>query len=302
MVNRLHARLRILLAGKQPEVASQEEQSIQNALVDHVVVPLENEKLLAEFPVPVDTLDLYSGDIWYWLKTNVQALSKMGAYGANNWHTLPYVHKKALEYYVTCKVLNIQVDETLMDVGAEHSHYYRTMQCGQVYLQDLIYPPGVTAVNENVWHVGGDAADIPLPDGSVDAIALHHSFEHFEGDSDVRFAREAARLLRPRGGRLCIVPIFITTEYLEVHRYEHLPYDRAAKQVYDPTTTIATPFARFYNLNMLHNRVLSAFPSNRFEVKIYRVCVDHADVPDMNANWGAKVNCPMRALVVDKSS
>jgi hypothetical protein len=53
---------------------------------------------------------------------------------------------------------------------------------------------------------------LPLPDGFATKLALHCSFEHFEGDSDIGFIREVPRILRP-GGSACIVPLYLCEEY-----------------------------------------------------------------------------------------
>lgn len=48
---------------------------------------------------------------------------------------------------------------------------------------------------------------LDLPDGSVDAIALQCSLEHFEGTSDSEAIVDAWRVLKP-GGRLLIIPFY----------------------------------------------------------------------------------------------
>ncbi len=53
---------------------------------------------------------------------------------------------------------------------------------------------------------------MPLPAGFASKMGLHCSFEHFEGESDIKFIADAHRLLRERG-RCCIVPLYLLTEY-----------------------------------------------------------------------------------------
>ncbi|MBM3315795.1 class I SAM-dependent methyltransferase, partial [candidate division WOR-3 bacterium] len=84
---------------------------------------------------------------------------------------------------------------------------YRALYQCAAYRQDLSYPAGVHGNR-----IGGDAGAMPLPDGFATRMAMHCSFEHFEGDADIRFMREAARVLRP-GGRLCIVPLYLHDRY-----------------------------------------------------------------------------------------
>jgi hypothetical protein len=84
--------------------------------------------------------------------------------------------------------------------------YSKLARC-KTYRQDLIYPEGL---HGDV--IGGDAAKMPLPNGFASAMALHCSFEYFEGDSDQEFIREESRVFRS-GGRLCIVPLYLFPEY-----------------------------------------------------------------------------------------
>lgn len=75
------------------------------------------------------------------------------------------------------------------------------------FSQDLNYGRGIRG-----RRIGGDATRLPLPDGFATSLALHCSFEHFEGDADICFLREVRRVLRP-GGRVCILPLYLSTEY-----------------------------------------------------------------------------------------
>ena len=77
----------------------------------------------------------------------------------------------------------------------------------RAYRQDIAYPAGLRGDT-----IGGDAAHMPVPDGFATRMCLHCSFEHFEGESDAGFVREAERVLRP-GGALCVVPLYLAEEY-----------------------------------------------------------------------------------------
>ena len=44
-------------------------------------------------------------------------------------------------------------------------------------------------------------------------MALHCSFEHFEQDADIRFIKEASRVLT-KGGKLCILPLYLFEKYI----------------------------------------------------------------------------------------
>ena len=56
----------------------------------------------------------------------------------------------------------------------------------KLYRQDLVFPAGVHGDR-----IGGSAAELPLDASSVDAMTLHCSYEHFEGDADTGFIRIA---------------------------------------------------------------------------------------------------------------
>lgn len=114
---------------------------------------------------------------------------------------------KALEHWMSLDFIDLKDGAVVMDVAACHSPFvdivarlYPQVQC---YMQDQVYKPGVHGLK-----IGSDATCIPLPDGSVDSIVAHNSWEHFEGNADIRFISEAARLLRP-GGKLTIIPLFL---------------------------------------------------------------------------------------------
>lgn len=119
--------------------------------------------------------------------------------------------QKIPQYYFTWKTLQPILSgagSVYVDVaGTADSPYHEMLRLlagtPKVYIQDLKFPPGV---NGNM--IGGSAADLPLPDASVDAMTLHCSIEHFEGDADTGFVKEAGRVLRP-GGKVCIVPLYL---------------------------------------------------------------------------------------------
>ena len=118
--------------------------------------------------------------------------------------------RKRLEHFVSFEFTTPQREGLYLDVAASSSPVYKIIPsrfgARKSYRQDLNFKRGVR------WRtIGSDASQIPLPDGCADAIYAHNSWEHFEGDSDVLFLREAARLLKP-GGRLVIIPLNVGVE------------------------------------------------------------------------------------------
>lgn len=118
--------------------------------------------------------------------------------------------EKSLEHFVAAQLLELNSDDVYIDVASANSptpEIYQKLYGSRTYRQDLTYPDGIRS---NV--IGGDAAKMPLEDGFATKMALHCSFEHFENDTDIRFIKEAYRVLR-NGGRLCILPLYVFTEY-----------------------------------------------------------------------------------------
>jgi SAM-dependent methyltransferase len=118
--------------------------------------------------------------------------------------------EKSLEHYIAADLLDLNPKDTYIDIASEHSpvpEIYRRVFGVNAYRQDLAYAPGLHGDT-----IGSNAADMPIPNGFATKLALHCSFEHFEGDSDVRFLEEAARVLRPQGAA-CIVPLYMAERY-----------------------------------------------------------------------------------------
>ena len=51
-----------------------------------------------------------------------------------------------------------------------------------------------------------------VPDGLADVMTLHCSYDHFEGQADIGFAREAGRVMRA-GGRTVIAPLYLSDTF-----------------------------------------------------------------------------------------
>ena len=76
----------------------------------------------------------------------------------------------------------------------------------EVWRQDWNYKTDKTSKTH-----GGNASSLAVDDESFDALLLHNSWEHFEGESDLDFLKEAARVLKT-GGKVIITPLFFGLE------------------------------------------------------------------------------------------
>jgi len=118
--------------------------------------------------------------------------------------------EKSLEHYLAAQFLCLCAEDVYIDIAGEHSpvpEIYHRLFGARCYRQDLSYPAGIHGDR-----IGGDAACMPIPAGFASKLALHCSFEHFEGEADIRFLREVERVLRP-GGIACFVPLYLAEEY-----------------------------------------------------------------------------------------
>ena len=143
-----------------------------------------------------------------WLERALPTYRGIDYYGAAG---MDIFMEKALEHYMAARLLDLAPGVKYIDVASDGSptpEIYEELYGCQAWRQDLRYLDGIDG-----RRIGGNAARIPLPDGFADAMALHCSFEHFEGDSDSAFIREAERLLAP-GGRVVIAPLYLSTQYL----------------------------------------------------------------------------------------
>ncbi|MEW6536737.1 MAG: methyltransferase domain-containing protein [Candidatus Auribacterota bacterium] len=164
--------------------------------------------------------------------------------------------EKSLEHYVAARLLEISSDDIYIDIANSCSptpEIYNALYGATAYRQDLLYPEGIKG---NI--IGGDAGQMPLPDGFATKMAMHCAFEHFEGDADIRFIREAGRVLRSKG-KLCIVPLYLFTDFA----IKTNPVMLSGKVSFDEDATLYCVknwferHGRFYDVPHLISRVMN---------------------------------------------
>ncbi len=219
-------------------------------------------------------------------------------------------HRKLVEFFTSFTVLEIRAEDVVMDAAGGYDTYLTQVDCRTRYLQDIRISRELKArLGRGVEYVEGDAGEIPLRSESVDKVSCHHSFEHFQGDSDTSFVTEIQRLLKPQG-RCCIVPIFVADHYLEVTNEVSLDrkFDPRSSLIVDPTAALpggdqSGHYARVYDLRALQERVLAHIDSTRFTSRLLELRLDGAPVPDLSLKCHKRVsaiNRPMRALVIER--
>lgn len=173
----------------------------------------------------------------------------------------PAYYEKKLEYYLSTVALDLCARDRFADIASQGSPFpafvERVFEC-EVYQQDLEYEPGMHG-----RRIGSDATTIPVPDAFFTKMTLHCSFEHFEGQADSAFIREAARVLAP-GGKLCIVPLYANLEYRE-QRFEN--YTTTGEE---RSLCAGCQFCRTYDAAAFAERVAEP-AAGAFEVELFRV-------------------------------
>ena len=272
-----------------------------NVIVDKTVKAESLETIKAHYNITINQLYLTRSDYEEWL-----------------WHFFPdwreryghSYHKKLIELYITYYVLSPKSNDTYMDVAGGFNTYADKIRCRKRYLQGISISGNLKRfLGNGMEYIESDAAEILLPEKSISKMSCHHSFEHFQGNSDRAFIREVQRLLQV-GGKCCIVPIFIADKYVEVTRMnkQHCHYDRGAQYIVDPTARITGgpscgDYARIYDISSFQGRVIDQIDRTEFGVTLSEICIGGQQVPDLGLSCHkgiTKVNYPYRVLTIER--
>lgn len=223
--------------GGRPERGRVAYADVTSAL-ERLGIPVEN------YSADVDRFERYVADAGYSALPYYDAGKGWGA------------REKYLEHFVPVDLMKPKRGQVLIDIASMESPFAEI--AGKLfgldaYRQDLIFRDGIHG-----REIGGDAAALPVPDAFVDHMTLHCSFEHFEGDADSRFIREAERVLKP-GGKVCILPLYTATEYaIQTYargwRRFRAPFDPGDKVYVDESW--GPPHCRFYDPAAFVRRVV----------------------------------------------
>ncbi len=178
--------------------------------------------------------------------------------------------EKSLEHYLAARLLDLSRNDIYIDIAGEFSPaseiYHEVYGC-KVYRQDLTFPEGIHG-NQ----IGSDASSMPVENRFATKMALHCSFEHFEQDSDVKFIKEANRVLR-KGGKVCILPLYLFSKYA-------VETDLAAWTkgglYFEPDAVLycakgtGVRYARFYDVSHLIARIRDNLDALRLTIYVAR--------------------------------
>ncbi|MEP7168249.1 MAG: methyltransferase domain-containing protein [Bacteroidota bacterium] len=173
-----------------------------NPQLDELIIQQLSEQHLENFSYRID-IDAFRK---YYSETNYP----MEYYGNKNGRDDNFI-EKALEHFVSMQFLPLNKNCTLVDIGAGNSPFSEILcekfEIKNSYKQDLSFAEGV---HEN--KIGGRASCIPFDDCSIDAMTLHCSLEHFEGNEDLAFFKETERVLK-KGGKCVVLPFYLSSQY-----------------------------------------------------------------------------------------
>lgn len=184
-----------------------------------------------------------------------------------------YLARKQVQHYLSTVITPVEEKLIWVDVAASTSPFAEilTRLYGiRVYRQDLSYPPGVEGLR-----IGSNATSIPLPDGAVDRVSLHCSFEHFKGNADSDFMRELGRILTP-GGSAAIIPLYVSNTYRILSNPYYWLKRGVPKEAGCPVTVSGEYWeshGRFYDWEALERRVLRPLHAAKLDFQFLRVTV-----------------------------
>jgi SAM-dependent methyltransferase len=175
--------------------------------------------------------------------------------------------EKALEHYLSSKLLDLNENDVFIDVAAASSPWYdmagKRYKC-KSYAIDLRLPKN----NTDPRLIQCDATRMPFAEGSVTKMALHCAYEMFENDADTNLIKEANRVLG-KGGRMIILPLYMD------HFYYILSNPKANRSgvVYGKAKRVwrddkyRTRFDRHYSVEAFKERV--ADYKDKLKLKLY---------------------------------
>ena len=162
-----------------------------NALKQSEIEPfIDNERIRQEFidnGFEVVDCDIDKADFTHWLHEVNFPEEYSESYGE-------VFTEKALEHYLSSKLLDLNETDVFVDVAAASSPWYdlaeKRYKC-KSFAVDLHLPPG----KNDSRLIECDATDMPFDDGGISKIALHCAYEMFENDADTNLIKEANRVL-----------------------------------------------------------------------------------------------------------
>ncbi len=212
--------------------------------------------------IAVEQIEINIKDFERWMSENSALIADYG-------NMADVRIEKILEHYLTLKYLDVKLDDIFIDVAAADSPFADLLRKKGMtaYSQDLVYPVGLRGCK-----IGSDAGRMPVNDRFADVLTLHCAYECFQGDGDIRFAREASRILK-KGGRLGIAPLYIDT----IHFVKTSPWSDKRKIDVEREARVLwrddqykEPFSRHYSPESFVERIACQMPEMEKKILCFK--------------------------------
>jgi hypothetical protein len=231
--------------------------------------------------IPINNEEIDIDDLIVWM----DKYKELANYYKSN---LENYIEKVLEHYLTYKYLHLKDNDVFIDVAAHMSPWAEILNNNlniRAYKQDLRYAEGIDGVR-----IGGDACNLPLSPNSVDSMALHCSFECFQGDGDINLIKEAGRVLRV-GGMIGIIPVYTATTHMVSTgpkcNLENILVEKEARWCWRDDRWGYSPFSRHYSPEIFKSRVFDNLCNMRGEILLF------TNLQDIRNHFNQKVFCSM---------
>lgn len=235
-----------------------------NALKQSNIEPfIDNEKIRQEFidnGFEVIDYDIDKADFTHWLHEVNFPEEYVEGYKE-------VFTEKALEHYLSSKLLDLNGNDVFVDVAAASSPWYdlaeKRYKC-KSFAVDLHLPPD----KNDSRLIECDATSMPFDDESISKIALHCAYEIFENNADINLIREANRVLT-REGKMVIIPLYMAHFYHILSspktNRKGIEYGKAKKVWRDDKYPVR--FSRHYSVEAFKERV--AKHKDKLNLKLY---------------------------------
>lgn len=172
--------------------------------------------------------------------------------------------RKVCEYFVVDKILPFSAGH------AEPYVYIDAMASSSKWASDINQEYGVNAYSVDIneppnavkCFIKADVTQLPFKDASIDAISVQSGVELLPGEDDIKFIREAQRVLKPNG-KCIILPLYLNPEFCNLYGRSY--YKQKEKDVGGVTSYVRLdydlPFTRLYDLSNLEKRLLATTDS-----------------------------------------
>lgn len=182
-------------------------------------------------------------------------------------------NEKVLEHFIAYKLCVQQMSDKqdiYIDVAAANSPWTKLLRERgyNTYAIDL-QPSDFRNLD---YYLVMDATKTTFADNSISFVSLQCAYEMFIKDSDIKLISELSRILKI-AGRAVICPLYLYTHYSGFSSPEFFfrknYHDKEAKVYLAPNNMRGIPFARFYDVRKLKERVLETIAGNGLSYNLY---------------------------------